>query len=213
MMTSGKKILPRHFCICSALAITFLVTGLMVWLPSLPVSPAGAAQEDPDRYFQKLGIIKIPRIPPPEDFILADLDGRQVRLSDFKGKVVLLVFWTTWCPDCRIEMPALEKLHQRFKDRAFALVAVDLRESQTSVQKFFSNHNLSFTALLDSNGQVGHRFGIRSIPTAIILDQDGAMIGRAIGSRKWDGSAAAAFFEQLINILPNPQVTRAEESQ
>jgi hypothetical protein len=60
---------------------------------------------------------------------------------------------------------------------------------------------------------VGHRFGIRSIPTAIILDQDGAMIGRAIGSRKWDGSAAAAFFEQLINILPNPQVTRAEESQ
>jgi peroxiredoxin len=187
----------------AALAMTVLVTGLIVWLPSLPALPAGAAPDDLDRYFRKLGVIRIPRILPPADFVLPDLNGRQVRLSDFKGKVVLLDFWTTWCPDCRAEMPALEKLHQRFKDRDFVLLAVDLRESPNSVRKFFSHHKLSFAALLDSNGQVGQSFDIRAIPTAFILDQNGVMIGKVIGSRKWDGSAAAALFEHLINTPPN----------
>jgi len=196
----------------AALAVTALFAGLIVWLPSLPASSTGATSEDSDRYLKKLGIIKIPHIPPPVDFVLSDLNGRQVRLSDFKGKVVLLDFWTTWCPDCRIEMPALEKLHQRLKDRAFVLLAVDLRESQKSVRQFFSSHKLSFTALLDGNGQVGQSFGIRSIPTAFILDQDGAMIAKAIGSRKWGRPGAAALFEQLINTLPNPPVIKEKES-
>lgn len=212
-MIFRKRKMSRRVWIEAALGVTVLVAGLIWWLPSLTASSDGAAPEDWDRYFQKLGVIKIPRIPPPVDFVLSDLNGRQVRLSDFKGKVVLLDFWTTWCPDCRVEMPALEKLHQRFKDRAFILLAVNLHESQNSVQQFFSSQKLSFTALLDSNGHVGQRFGIRSIPTAFILDQDGAMIGKVIGSREWDGSGAAAFFDQLINSPPKPQVISKKESK
>jgi len=211
-MIVAKRKLSWRVWIQATVAMAVLVTGLIWWLPSLPASSAGAVPEDPDRYFQKLGVIKIPRIPPPVDFVLSDLNGRQVRLSDFKGKVVLLDFWTTWCPDCRIEMPALEKLHQHFRDRAFVLLAVDLRESQPSVRQFFSSLKLSFTALLDSDGQVGQSFGIRSIPTAFILDQDGAMIGKVIGSRKWDGSGAAALFDQLINTPPTLRPASENES-
>jgi len=211
-MIFRKRNMSWRLWIQAALAMTVLVTGLIMWLPSLPASLAGATPEDSDRYLKKLGIIKIPRIPPPVDFVLSDLNGRKVRLSDFKGKVVLLDFWTTWCPDCRIEMPVLEKLHQHFKDRAFVLLAVNLRESQKSVHQFFGSHKLSFTALLDSNGQVGQSFGIRSIPTAFILDQDGAMIGKAIGSRKWDGPGAAALFDQLINTPPNLPIISEKES-
>ena len=180
-----------------------MVITLMVWLPSLPASSAGAKPENFDRYLQKLGGIKIPRIPPPMDFVLSDLEGHKVRLSNFKGQVVLLNFWTTWCPECRVEMPDLEKLHQHFKDRSFVLLAVDLREPLNKVKRFFDNHKLSFTALLDSDGRVSHSFGIRSIPTTFIIDQSGGMVGKVIGSRKWNSPDAIAFFEQLISSRSN----------
>ncbi len=205
-MIFPKRKKMRRAWIGAILAMIALAAALMLWLPSRTVSMAAAAPDDMAGYFRKAGVIKIPRIPPPVDFALADLNGRQVRLSDFKDRVVLLSFWTTWCPDCRVEMPALENLHQRFKDRAFVMLAVDLRESSKTVQHFFDDQRLSFTALLDNDGQVARSFGIRSIPTTFIIDQGGGMIGKAIGSRKWDGSAVVALFEQLIDNPPDHPV-------
>lgn len=196
------------------MAAVLILPVLAAVLVSGPATQADSTQDDADRYFKKLGIIKIPPIPPPDDFALPDLNGRQVRLSDFKGKVVLLDFWTTWCPECRIEMPSLEKLHQRFKDRDFALLAVDLRESQTLVREFFRKLSLSFTALLDSNGQVGRSFGIRSIPTAFIINRDGALIGKAIGSRNWEGDTATALFDRLLETpSPSRRIGRKESNR
>jgi thiol-disulfide isomerase/thioredoxin len=68
---------------------------------------------------RKMEIIKIPHIASPVDFSLPDINGQQVTLSDFKGKIVFFNFWTTWCPECRIEMPSMEKLHSRFKGQGF----------------------------------------------------------------------------------------------
>lgn len=186
----------------AALAMLSLVAGLLVWQISVPASLAGEAPENPDRLFKKLGIVQIPRIPPPVDFELPDLKGRKVRLSDYRGKVVLLNFWTTWCPECRIEMPAFERLHQHFKDHPFAMLSIDLREPQEVVQKFFQRYQLTFPALLDSDGRVAQSFGIRSIPTSFIIDQSGGIVGKAIGSRKWSSSSALALFDHLINNSP-----------
>jgi peroxiredoxin len=205
--------IPRRLWIGVVLTITALVAGLMVWRTFPTVSLADEGLESRDRIFDKLGMVQIPRIPPPADFVLPDLNGRKVRLSDYRGKVVLLNFWATWCPDCRIEMPALESLHQHFKDRSFVMLGVDLRESQKDVQQFFERYKLSFSVLLDSDGQVGHSFGIRSIPTSFIVDQSGGMIGKAIGSRKWDSAGALALFEQLINHPPDRQGIDKEESR
>jgi peroxiredoxin len=175
-----------------------LVAAMMLWLPHLFYPSVAAATDDIDHDFDELGIVNIHRLPPPMDFVLADLHGRRVRLSDFKGKVVFLNFWTTWCPQCRVELPALEKLDRRFRNRAFAMLAVSLGEPASKVSRFVKRQKLSFRVLLDTDGRVGRRFGIHSIPTTIIIDQNGAMIGKAIGSRPWDSPAALTLFEQLL---------------
>lgn len=152
-----------------------------------------------DRLFGEMGIIRIPSIVAPLDIHLEDLNGARIRFSDFKGKIVFLNFWTTWCPSCRYEMPSLENLHTKFREKDFLVVAIDIQEPAASVKKFFEEYKLTFMALLDSDGKVADLFGVRSIPTTYILDKQGRIIGGAVGARKWDGEKSEALFEYLIN--------------
>jgi thiol-disulfide isomerase/thioredoxin len=152
-----------------------------------------------DRLFSKMGVIKVPPAEDPVKVNLKDMNGNDISLSDFNGKVVFLNFWTTWCPTCRIEMPSMEKLHQKLKNKDFAMVTINLQESASEVKAFFKIFNLTFTALLDSTGEVGASFGIRAIPTTYILDKTGKIIGQVSGPREWDTKAAIALFENLID--------------
>ena len=152
-----------------------------------------------DRLFSQVGVIKVQPAKDPVTINLEDTNGNPVSLSDFRGKIVFLNFWTTWCPSCRSEMPSIEKLHQTLKNRDFAVVAVNLQESASQVKAFFTEFKLTFTALLDSTGAVGTSFGIRSIPTTYILDKTGRIIGRVNGPREWDSRASLALFENLSN--------------
>jgi peroxiredoxin len=148
--------------------------------------------------YRDLGIIGVPRIAPPVDFNLHDIGGATVQLSDFKGKVVFLNFWTTWCPPCRIEMPSMQKLYDQLKHRDFAMVAVDLQEPVSQVEAFVKKFKLSFPMLLDSKGEVGRQFGIRALPTTFILDKEGGIIGRVYGPRDWSDAKAIDLFEHLM---------------
>jgi peroxiredoxin len=152
-----------------------------------------------DGLFQKMEIFKIPHIAPPVDFTLLDVDGQKFTLSDFKGKIVFLNFWTTWCPECRIEMPSMEKLHTTLKGKDFVMIAVNLQEPVLQVKTFLKKYPLTFTILLDSKGKIGSRFVIRAVPTTFILDKNGGIIGKALGSRPWDSKNSIALFEHLIN--------------
>ena len=152
------------------------------------------------RMFSIMGVIKILPTEDPVVINLKDMNGKNVSLSDFKGKIVFLNFWTTWCPTCRIEMPSMEKLHQKLKNKDFAMVTINLQESASQVKGFFKKFKLSFTALLDTTGEVGASFGIRAIPTTYILDKTGRIIGQVYGSREWDSKDAIALFENLIDI-------------
>lgn len=157
---------------------------------------AGTDSGELDRLFSDMGVIKSVNALPVE-VSLMDLNGRPVRISDYRGKIVFLNFWTTWCFDCRIEMPHMEKLHQSFKDKEFAMVTINLQESATQVKQFFKEFKLTFTALLDSDGEVGAHFRITSIPTSFILDREGIIIGKVMGPRKWGSKRAFALFEHL----------------
>jgi len=152
-----------------------------------------------DRLFSTVGVIKVPPAEDPVKINLKDMNGKNTSLSDFKGKIVFLNFWTTWCPTCRIEMPSMEKLHQKLKNKDFAMVTINLQESAPQVKAFFKEFKLTFTALLDSTGEVGASFGIRAIPTTYILDKTGRIIGQVSGPREWDSKAAMALFENLID--------------
>lgn len=161
-------------------------------------SLAKADSQALDQLFGDMGVIKLVQALPVE-IRLKDLNGRPVSLSDFRGKIVFLNFWTTWCYTCRIEMPDMEKLHQKFKNKDFAMVTINLQESVSQVKQFFKKFRLTFTALLDSDGEVGARFMITAIPTTFILDREGIIIGKVMGPRKWDGEKAFALFEHLTD--------------
>jgi len=152
-----------------------------------------------DRLFNIVGVIKVPPAKDPVAINLKDVDGKNVSISDFKGNIVFLNFWTTWCPTCRIEMPSMEKLHQKLKNKDFAMVTINLQESASQVKSFFEEFKLTFTALLDPTGEIGALFGIRAIPTTYILDKTGKIIGMVNGPREWDSKASITLFENLID--------------
>ena len=135
----------------------------------------------------------------PLEVKLMNTAGRYVRLDDFRGKIVFLNFWTTWCPTCRIEMPSMEKLHQKLSDKDFAMVTVNIKEPASQVRQFVKDFKLTFTTLLDLTGEVSTEFGIRSIPTTFILDKSGNAIGIISGPREWDSRKSIALFEHLAD--------------
>ena len=97
------------------------------------------------------------------------------------------------------EMPSVQKLHDQLKDKDFVMVAIDLQEPGEPVKRYIEEYKFTFLTLLDSNGDVGLLFGIRSIPTTLILDKQGMVIGAAIGARDWGSKKSIALFEHLIN--------------
>lgn len=109
------------------------------------------------------------------DFELTDLDGKRVRLSDFRGKPVVLNFWATWCPPCRQELPIFQDLHQRRGD-AFVLLAVSEGESQQDVLAFVHEYGYTFRVLLDPQLSVGRAYDARGIPKTFVIDPDGVIV-------------------------------------
>ena len=164
------------------------------------VAAAGSQQKELDRLLDHIGILKIPHVTRPVEIQLKDVHGNTVRLSDFRGKVVFLNFWATWCAACVVEMPSMEKLHRRLKDKDFVMIAINVQESDAQVNAFYEKLKLSFTALLDANGEVATGFAVNALPTTFVLDKEGRIIGTAIGPREWDSRASIALFDYLINM-------------
>jgi cytochrome c biogenesis protein CcmG/thiol:disulfide interchange protein DsbE len=119
---------------------------------------------------------------PAPDFALKDGEGRDVRLSDFRGKVVLLNFWATWCGPCKIEMPWFVDFQRKYKDRGFSVVAVSLdEEGWDVVRPFAEDLKLNFPVLL-GNDELAERFGgIQALPTTLIIDKEGRVYSTHMG--------------------------------
>ncbi|MCS6909216.1 MAG: redoxin domain-containing protein [Anaerolineales bacterium] len=118
---------------------------------------------------------------PAPDFVLTDLEGRQVRLSDFKGQVVLLNFWATWCSPCQAEMPAIEDRYATFKSQGLVVLGINQDEDTKTVQAFVERLGLTFTILLDPGAVVGELYRARGLPTTFIVDRDGKIIVQKVG--------------------------------
>lgn len=194
----------------------FLISSVVMSfsLEASQVIPTDTEDPKTERLFREMGIIEVPHITPPVDFSLIDINGRQFTLSEFKGKIVFLNFWTTWCPECRIEMPSMEKLHRRLNGQDFEMIAVNIQEPALQVKIFLKKYQLTFTVLLDAKGEIGRQFGIRAIPATYILDKNGGIIGKAFGSRHWDGKESIALFEHLINrVVQNTKTNEHEQKK
>jgi len=150
-----------------------------------------------EQLFSRLGITSIEETPALEGEVY-DSQGQKINLSTFKGNVAFLTFWTTWCPSCEVEMPALEKIYVRYRDRGFQILAVDIDEPAERVAKYFRKKGLTYTYLLDPRGQLARRFGVWSIPVTFIVDRRGIIKGRAVGPRHWDSSDGRKLIQMLL---------------
>lgn len=118
------------------------------------------------------------------DFVLTTLTGEKVKLSDFKGKKVMLNFWATWCPPCKAEMPEMEQFYKQ-KDNDLVLLAVNI-DPQNDVKGFATKDGITFPILLDKDGSVNNLYQILSIPTTYFIDRNGIIKNKYSGSMKLD---------------------------
>jgi len=132
------------------------------------------------------------------DFTLPMLNKTDFTLSDQKGKVVFLNFWATWCGPCRAEMPSMEAVYQKLKDKGFEIVAVNLGESTTAVSAFVKEYNLNFPVVLDIRSETGSWYNVRAIPSTYIIDRRGLIVARLVGSINWNTQKIIAAFELLL---------------
>lgn len=135
--------------------------------------------------FRELDLIRPSRQKPADDFTVTLMNGSTFRLSEHRGKTVLLNFWATWCPPCREEMPALERLYRQHKDRGLVLVAVSIDADAKVVPPYVKASKLTFPIALDPKAEVANRYGVRALPSSFVIDRQGTMAGLALGPRVW----------------------------
>jgi peroxiredoxin len=112
---------------------------------------------------------------PAPEFTLLALDGQPVSLGDFQGKPVVVNFWATRCSPCVHEMPYIQEVYEVWSERGLVLLAVNIGESPSQVQGFMQENRLSFPVLLDGTGEVAERYGLRGIPTTVLIDSEGVI--------------------------------------
>ena len=149
-------------------------------------------------FIESLSLIMFNEKVKAQNFSLKDLNGNEVQLEDFRGKVIFLNFWTTWCPACLVEMPSMEKLYREFENKDFTILAVDMQEDSETVRKFKAKFKLSFPILLDTDGVVASYYGVRAIPATYLIDRMGYLYAAAMGARDWGGENAFLLIKHLL---------------
>ena len=160
------------------------------------VAPPRAAAQDP---FKAIDLIKPARVQVAKDFVSPSPDGKSVKLADYRGKVVFLNFWATWCPPCREEMPAMERLYQRYRDKGLVVVAVSIDSEMVVIPPFVKQNKLTFPIGHDPKMALAERYGVRALPSSFLIDRQGNLAALAIGPRAWDTKASYAVIESLLD--------------
>lgn len=154
----------------------YLIVTMLALLLSIPASASTT----------KKGLTLLKAKPIAPNFILQDIYGRQHALSDYKGKVVVVNFWATWCPPCRKEMPSMQRAADWLAQYDIALIAIGVGETKRGIMQFLQITPLTFPLLLDTKSKVMEAWSARSLPTTFVLDQAGNVVYLAVGEREWD---------------------------
>jgi peroxiredoxin len=133
------------------------------------------------------------------NFTFPDIHGKKISLSDYRGKVVLVNVWATWCPPCRKEMPSMQKLYDKFKGENFEILAVSIdSQGREAVAPLMQKMNLTFPALLDPGETIRPLYGITGVPESFIIDKNGVLVDKIIGPINWSTPDVFLSFKGLI---------------
>ena len=134
-------------------------------------------------------------------FKLRNIKGNYESLDNYRGEVVVLNFWATWCAPCRIEMPSFEKLYRRYRSEGVMVLAITLdKNSENKIKSFVDEYGLSFPILLDEKGEVERLYPSMTIPFTYIIDRQGRIVARVDGAKNWESSET---FEAIEYLLKN----------
>lgn len=177
--------MPRHKKIAAVLILLFALGLIGINLYDNQQAKKQAAQEK-----QRTTILEKTQVDKTEekkeratDFSLQTTDGKTIRLSDYRGKKVILNFWATWCPPCKAEMPHMQKFYEAHHDEVevIAVNLTSLDNGNAALEKFIQDYKLSFTIPLDRDGEVGNQYKAYTIPTSYLIDADGFIEQKIIG--------------------------------
>jgi peroxiredoxin len=118
---------------------------------------------------------------PAADFTLPGLDGSDIRLSDYRGRIVLVNFWASWCGPCRAEMPEIEHVYRTYRDAGFVAIGVNQLEPEPEVRAFIEEHQLTWIFVLDQDGAVSQRWGVLGLPQSYLIDREGRIVTSWLG--------------------------------
>ncbi len=150
--------------------------------------------------FRKMSFLPRPGRVEAPDFLLRTLDGQNRSLRQDRGKIVLMNFWATWCPPCIREMPAMQRLYDKFRTRGLEIVAVSVDQGNPdAVRKFAEDMKLNFPIVLDPDQTTKQAYQVRALPTTYLIDRKGRVVAVGMGAREWDGEAAFDLIEHLLN--------------
>jgi len=135
------------------------------------------------------------------DFTLDDMDGESHSLSGYRGKVVMVNFWATWCPPCRRELPSMEALYQAFRDKPFTVLAINQWESPDHVFAYMGQLEVfpGFPILFDRDSEVSQAYGIKGLPTTVLIDRRGRVVYRAVGGRDFNHPEVQEIIRTLLS--------------
>ena len=137
-------------------------------------------------------------VPSPE-FSLTTPEGKKLSLKDFRGKIVLLNFWASWCMPCREEMPAMEKLYQEYKEKNFVILAVAVKDRKQDAIDFAKELKITYPIALDPEAQVGSLYGAWGLPSTYIIGPKGEGLARGWGPAEWHGNGARQLIKDLTD--------------
>ena len=157
-------------------------------LPSLAEAPAEAEPA-----------VELGRYAP--DFTLPDMNGKSATLSDWRGKLVLLNFWASWCAPCRQEMPLLQATHEAYADDGLVVLSINMKEEAQRVESFVEDMGLAFTVLLDEGADVAKLYRVRGAPTTYFIDREGVIRQRHVGPLTTDMLASIL---SGVRVYPHP---------
>ncbi len=155
---------------------------LAVLLFALCPAVLGAVEDD---RLKKLGFLVQEGLVESPAFSTEDAAGNPVDSTSFRGKLVVLNFWATWCPPCRLEMPAMERLYQEFRGKGLEIVAVNFMESREQVQAFAEEQKLTYPMLLDSKAEIAEQYGVMRLPETVLIGRKGEVLAKSIGFKDW----------------------------
>ncbi len=208
-----KRALFASFVLGTALVLGLAVSRYAPFTREAPLEPVSGIKPAAQSSAFPLALHRTPRAVPAIRF--QDGTGRPMGLADFRGRVVLLNVWATWCPPCRKEMPSLDRLQLKLGGPDFEVVALSIdHEGVAAVQQFYKEVGIrALKIYIDPTTDAAGRLGILGIPGTLLIDRRGQELGRALGPAEWDSAEAIALVQQALGGGAEPTVAASPSTE